>query len=243
MTSKDVHIPHDSPVCISAKHANNDEDEGDDSDTGSTGSASSYSESDYSDDLEPEWLDDVQKNGELFYLELSEGEEEAALAHASAMQGLPTNHVRFSDKEAEVITDGGKQKEKSKTAPKLKRLAKILRKKRPSQRRAKGNGGVGLGGGAHPTSILKNQVGQRQGVVVQQRQLERGVRVPEPQKDGELLTPPGEGRPAGGAGGCGAPPLLGDGRGRGCGSEGGAAHHPWPGAQQPCHQVCPDPDW
>ncbi|XP_035282616.1 protein inturned isoform X1 [Anguilla anguilla] len=189
MTSKDVHIPHDSPVCISAKHANNDEDEGDDSDTGSTGSASSYSESDYSDDLEPEWLDDVQKNGELFYLELSEGEEEAALAHASAMQGLPTNHVRFSDKEAEVITDGGKQKEKSKTAPKLKRLAKILRKKRPSQRRAKGNGGVGLGGGAHPTSILKNQVGQRQGVVVQQRQLKEVYVYLNPKRMGSCSPP------------------------------------------------------
>ncbi|KAG7461964.1 hypothetical protein MATL_G00196710 [Megalops atlanticus] len=62
-------------------------------------------------DLEPEWLDDVQKNGELFYLELSEGEEEAALAHSSAIQGLTTNHVRFSDKEAEIITDGGKHKE------------------------------------------------------------------------------------------------------------------------------------
>ncbi len=34
-------------------------------------------------DLEPEWLDDIQKNGELFYLELSEGEEEAALAQAN----------------------------------------------------------------------------------------------------------------------------------------------------------------
>ncbi|KAJ8382219.1 hypothetical protein SKAU_G00029970 [Synaphobranchus kaupii] len=175
MTSKDVHRPLDSPVCDSAKHAKDDEDEGDDSDTGSTGTTSSYSQSDYSDDLEPEWLDDVQKNGELFYLELSEGEEEAALAHASAMQGLSTNHVRFSDKEAEVITDSGKPKEKSKAEPKLKKLAKILRKKRPSQRRAKGNGGVGSGGGAHPshlTSILKNQVGQqRPGVVVQQQQL------------------------------------------------------------------------
>ncbi|KAJ8268863.1 hypothetical protein COCON_G00114700 [Conger conger] len=196
MTSKDVHRPHDSSVCDSAKLADNSEDEGDDSDTGSTGSASSYSQSDYSDDLEPEWLDDVQKNGELFYLELSEGEEEAALAHAGALQGLPTNHVRFSDKEAEVITDGGKHKEKGKAEHKLKKLAKILRKKRPSQRRAEGSWGAGSGGQAHPphpTSILKNQVGQRPGVVVQQRLLKEVYVYLNPKRLGSCSPPLGKG--------------------------------------------------
>ncbi|XP_048825964.1 protein inturned isoform X1 [Brienomyrus brachyistius] len=127
--------------------------------------ASSYSNSDCSDDLEPEWLDDVQKNGELFYLELSEGEEEAALVHSSVTQGLSTNHVRFSDKEAEIITDGSKNKERYKREPRLKKLVKILRKKRPSQHR------VDAPQILRPASILKNQAGQRAGLVVQQQQL------------------------------------------------------------------------
>lgn len=128
-------------------------------------------------DLEPEWLDDIQKNGELFYLELSEGEEEAALAQATANQGVSTNHVRFSEKEAEVITEQNKKQRcgsRTKNEPTLKRLARILRKKRrPSQRR-----GGGKDGGkdnstlsSPPASILKNQPGQKQGVMVQQQQL------------------------------------------------------------------------
>ncbi|KAF7659481.1 hypothetical protein LDENG_00296950 [Lucifuga dentata] len=139
--------------------------------------SSSYSNSDYSDDLEPEWLDDIQKNGELFYLELSEGEEEVALARANASQGVSTNHVRFSEKEAEVITEQNRKQRcgsRRKGEPTLKRLARILRRKRrPSQRR-----GGGKDGGkdsstlsSPPASILKNQPGQRQGVTVQQQQL------------------------------------------------------------------------
>ncbi|KAJ8390305.1 hypothetical protein AAFF_G00108740 [Aldrovandia affinis] len=154
-------VSRNGPVFDSAKqkHAKDDEDKGDDNDTVSTGSSSSYSQSDYSDDLEPEWLDDVQKNGELFYLELSEGEEEAALAHASAMQGLTTNHVRFSDKEAEIITDGGKHKEARKAEPRLKKLAKILRKKRPSQRRADGKGGPACSPPLESGGLLEALVG------------------------------------------------------------------------------------
>uniref|UniRef100_A0A8C2ZIS7 Protein inturned n=1 Tax=Cyclopterus lumpus TaxID=8103 RepID=A0A8C2ZIS7_CYCLU len=121
-------------------------------------------------DLEPEWLDDIQKNGELFYLELSEGEEEAALAQAAANQGVSTNHVRFSEEEAEVITE--ENKKLTKGEPTLKRLARILRRKRrPSQRR--GGGGGGKDGkdnpaSSPPASILKNQPGQRSGVTVQE---------------------------------------------------------------------------
>ncbi|KAI3376286.1 hypothetical protein L3Q82_016793, partial [Scortum barcoo] len=128
-------------------------------------------------DLEPEWLDDIQKNGELFYLELSEGEEEAALAQAAANQGVSTNHVRFSEKEAEIITEQNKKQRcgsRVKGEPALKRLARILRRKqRPSQRRGGGKDG-GKDGSAlstPPASILKNQPGQRQGVTVQQQQL------------------------------------------------------------------------
>uniref|UniRef100_A0A3B3T3W4 Protein inturned n=1 Tax=Paramormyrops kingsleyae TaxID=1676925 RepID=A0A3B3T3W4_9TELE len=141
-------------------------------------------------DLEPEWLDDVQKNGELFYLELSEGEEEAAMVHSSVTQGLSTNHVRFSDKEAEIITDGSKNKERYKREPRLKKLVKILRKKRPSQRR------MDTPQALRPASILKNQAGQRAGLVVQQQQLKEvfvylnpkrlGWRSPSPERGGLL---------------------------------------------------------
>lgn len=127
-------------------------------------------------DLEPEWLDDIQKNGELFYLELSEGEEEAALAQANASQGVSTNHVRFSEKEAEIITEQNKKQRcglRTKDEPALKRLARILRRKRrPSQRKGSGkDGGKDSSTLSPPASILKNQLGHRQGVMVQQQQL------------------------------------------------------------------------
>lgn len=121
-------------------------------------------------DLEPEWLDDVQKNGELFYLELSEGEEEALLTQVTANQS-GTNHVRFSEKEAEIITDCGKKQADSnnKSKAKFKKFAKILRRRQSSQRKVVN----GKDGGApqRPTSILKNQACQRPGVVVQQQRL------------------------------------------------------------------------
>uniref|UniRef100_A0A8B9J4G9 Protein inturned n=1 Tax=Astyanax mexicanus TaxID=7994 RepID=A0A8B9J4G9_ASTMX len=124
-------------------------------------------------ELEPEWLDEVQKNGELFYLELSEGEEEAVLAQVSASQSAATNHVRFSEKEAEIITEQGKKQRDSNTKSdtKLKKkLAKILgRKRRPSQR--KGADGKDGRSSQQPASILKNQTGQRAGLVVQQPHL------------------------------------------------------------------------
>ncbi|XP_029943830.1 protein inturned isoform X2 [Salarias fasciatus] len=126
-------------------------------------------------DLEPEWLDDIQKNGELFYLELSEGEEEAALARAASSQGVSTNHVRFSDKEAEVITEQDRKQRrglKAEGETALKRLARILRRKRrPSQRRGGKEGGKENPASSRPASILKNQAAQRQGVTVQQQRL------------------------------------------------------------------------
>ncbi|XP_072314968.1 protein inturned [Eucyclogobius newberryi] len=113
-------------------------------------------------DLEPEWLDDIQKNGELFYLELSEGEEELALTRANNHQ-LSTNHVRFSDKEAEIITEQTKEKRGGSRATgtaTLKKLAKILRRKRRSTLRK---------GKEAPASILKSQPGQRPGGAAQRR--------------------------------------------------------------------------
>uniref|UniRef100_A0A8C7VKX9 Protein inturned n=1 Tax=Oncorhynchus mykiss TaxID=8022 RepID=A0A8C7VKX9_ONCMY len=145
-------------------------------------------------DLEPEWLDDVQKNGELFYLELSEGEEEAALAQAAANNGLPTNHVHFSEKEAEIISEECRKRSDgtpTKGEPKLKRLARILRRKRrPSQR--SGPDGGAKDSSSLPTSILKNQAGQRAGLVVQQQHLKEVCVYLNPKRLGSCSPPPPE---------------------------------------------------
>ncbi|KAK2862985.1 hypothetical protein Q5P01_002518 [Channa striata] len=153
--------------------------------------------SDVSDDLEPEWLDDIQKNGELFYLELSEGEEEAALAQAKAIQGVSTNHVRFSENEAEIITEQNKKQRcgsRIKGEPALKRLARILRRKRrPSQRRGGGKDGGKDGLTlSQPASILKSQPGQRQGVMVQRQQLKEVCIYLNPKRLVGSLTPVSE---------------------------------------------------
>lgn len=127
-------------------------------------------------DLEPEWIDDIQKNGELFYLELSEGEEEAALVQATN-QAASANHVHFSEKEAEVITEESRKQQcgpRGKNQPTLKRLARMLRKRRrSSQRKAGRKDGAkdSRSSAAPPPSILKSQPGQKPGVTVQQSQL------------------------------------------------------------------------
>ncbi|NXF97896.1 INTU protein, partial [Eubucco bourcierii] len=116
-------------------------------------------------DLEPEWLDDVQKNGELFYLELSESEEEALLQNRCPE--LPSvNHVRFSENEAEVIQEGSRKERKYE----LKKLTKILKKKNllPKHSGKKGSGSCTVHS-TGPTSILKHQSTQKMGVTVQQK--------------------------------------------------------------------------
>lgn len=146
-------------------------------------------------DLEPEWLDDIQKNGELFYLELSEGEEEAALSQANA---VATNHVRFSETEAEIISEQSKKHQRrpgTKNEPALKKLVRMLRRKRRnSQRREGGQDHPSLS--SPPPSILKNQPAQRQGVTVRQQHLKEvcvylnpkrlGSSPPKPEKGGLL---------------------------------------------------------
>ncbi|KAM9143314.1 protein inturned isoform 4-T4 [Pangshura tecta] len=120
-----------------------------------------------SDDLEPEWLDSVQKNGELFYLELSEGEEETLLQDSSS-EVPAVNHVRFRENEAEVIQEGSRKERKYE--PRLKKITKILKKKSllPKHSGKKGTGGSD-GHPSGPTSILKHQSTQKVGVIVQQR--------------------------------------------------------------------------
>uniref|UniRef100_A0A8C3SS67 Protein inturned n=1 Tax=Chelydra serpentina TaxID=8475 RepID=A0A8C3SS67_CHESE len=118
-------------------------------------------------DLEPEWLDSVQKNGELFYLELSEGEEETLLQDSSS-EVPAVNHVRFRENEAEVFQEGSRKERKYE--PRLKKITKILKKKSllPKHSGKKGTGGSD-GHPSGPTSILKHQSTQKVGVIVQQR--------------------------------------------------------------------------
>ncbi|XP_067898935.1 protein inturned isoform X2 [Heterodontus francisci] len=121
-------------------------------------------------DLEPEWLDDVQKNGELFYLELSEGEEDV-LIQANSTSPL-INHVRFSEKEAEIITDH-KPKETCKREHKLKKLANVLKKKKVMYKHSCSKGVASKANEQQssqppgPTSILKHQSNPKLGVSVQ----------------------------------------------------------------------------
>ncbi|XP_071020313.1 protein inturned isoform X1 [Oncorhynchus clarkii lewisi] len=196
MTTKDYSgtlEPH-AAACKHPRREGDDREELHDNGNDSESTSSSYSQSDYSDDLEPEWLDDVQKNGELFYLELSEGEEEAALAQAAANNGLPTNHVHFSEKEAEIISEECRKRSDgtpTKGEPKLKRLARILRRKRrPSQR--SGPDGGAKDSSSLPTSILKNQAGQRAGLVVQQQHLKEVCVYLNPKRLGSCSPPPPE---------------------------------------------------
>ncbi|KAK2490222.1 hypothetical protein MC885_002024 [Smutsia gigantea] len=134
-----------------------DEEDCDSGDPGSDAGSYSSASSDY-DDLEPEWLDNVQKNGELFYLELSEAEEESLLPETPTV-----NHVRFS--ENEIIIEDDDYKEGKKYEPKLKRFTKILKSKRllPKRYNKKNSNDNG------PVSILKHQSNQKTGVIVQQR--------------------------------------------------------------------------
>uniref|UniRef100_A0A8D0GXA5 Protein inturned n=1 Tax=Sphenodon punctatus TaxID=8508 RepID=A0A8D0GXA5_SPHPU len=116
-------------------------------------------------DLEPEWLDSVQKNGELFYLELSEDEEEALLPDSSP-EVPAVNHVRFRENEAEVIQEGSRKEQKYER--RLEKITKILKKKsllsKHSRKRRTGNEHS-----SGPTSILKHQSAQKMGVVIQKR--------------------------------------------------------------------------
>ncbi|NWU42952.1 INTU protein, partial [Hylia prasina] len=116
-------------------------------------------------DLEPEWLDSVQKNGELFYLELSESEEEILLQN-SCPEMPAVNHVRFRENEAEIIQEGSRKEGKYE----LKKWTKMLKKKSllPKRSGKKGSGSCSVHPSA-PTSILKHRSAQKMGVTAQQK--------------------------------------------------------------------------
>nr|XP_056711831.1 protein inturned [Euleptes europaea] len=119
-------------------------------------------------DFEPEWLDSVQKNGELFYLELSEDEEEAVLQDNSV--DVPVvNRVRFCENEPEVMHE--RSRKHSQNEHRLEKLTKILKNKNllakhSIKKKATGKCDVHASG---PASILKHHSTQKMGVVVQQR--------------------------------------------------------------------------
>ncbi|NWR92665.1 INTU protein, partial [Furnarius figulus] len=116
-------------------------------------------------DLVPEWLDGVQKNGELFYLELSESEEETLLQN-SCPEIPAVNHVRFRENEAEIIQEGSRKERKYE----LKKWTKLLKKKNllPKHSGKKGSGSCNVHS-IGPTSILKHQSTQKMGVTLQQK--------------------------------------------------------------------------
>uniref|UniRef100_A0A7N4PGL7 Protein inturned n=1 Tax=Sarcophilus harrisii TaxID=9305 RepID=A0A7N4PGL7_SARHA len=118
-------------------------------------SPSYFSGSD-NDDLEAEWSDSVQKYGELFYLELSDNEEESLLSEIPVV-----NHVRFS--ENEIIFDEDYLREGRKYEPRLKKFSKILKSRRLLPKRYKKKNSNG------PVSILKHQPTQKMGIILQQR--------------------------------------------------------------------------
>lgn len=119
----------------------------------------------FSSDLEPEWLDSVQKNGELFYLELSESGEEILLQN-SCPEMPAVNHVRFRENEAEIIQEGSRKERKYE----LKKWTKMLKKKSllPKSSGKKGSGSCNVHPSG-PTSILKHRSAQKMGVTVQQK--------------------------------------------------------------------------
>ncbi|XP_066404013.1 protein inturned isoform X1 [Molothrus aeneus] len=145
----------------SAEPAGTGSDTDTDTDSGSGGSSLAAS----SDDLEPEWLDSVQKNGELFYLELSESEEEVLL-QSSCPEMPAVNHVRFRENEAEIIQEGSRKERKYE----LKKWTKMLKKKSllPKSSGKKGSGSCNEHPSG-PTSILKHRSAQKMDVTVQQK--------------------------------------------------------------------------
>ncbi|NXO89171.1 INTU protein, partial [Certhia brachydactyla] len=116
-------------------------------------------------DLEPEWLDSVQKNGELFYLELSESEEEILLQN-SCPEMPAVNHVRFRENEAEIIQEGSRKERRYE----LKKWTKMLKKKSlfPKRSGKKGSESCNIHPSG-PTSILKQRSAQKMGGTVQQK--------------------------------------------------------------------------
>ncbi|XP_043829073.1 protein inturned isoform X2 [Dromiciops gliroides] len=133
-----------------------EEEEAESGESGDGGSWGSSYSSGSDDDLEAEWSNSVQKYGELFYLELSDSEEESLLPETPAV-----NHVRFS--ENEIIFGEDYLREGRKCEPRLKKFSKILKSRRllPKRYNKKSSNG--------PVSILKHQPTQKMGVLLQQR--------------------------------------------------------------------------
>ncbi|XP_013918538.1 PREDICTED: protein inturned [Thamnophis sirtalis] len=116
--------------------------------------------------IEPEWLDSVQKNGELFYLELTEDEEETIPRDSSLARSM-MSHVRFRENEAEFFHE--KAVKDRKCEHRLQQFSNLLKnkgllrhfeKKKASSKVTVHNYG--------PASILKYNSCHKMGDVAQQ---------------------------------------------------------------------------
>ncbi|XP_058049609.1 protein inturned isoform X2 [Ahaetulla prasina] len=136
-------------------------------------------------DIEPEWLDSVQKNGELFYLELTEDEEETIL-HDNSLARSMMNHVRFSENEAEIIHE--KAIKDRKCEHRLQQFTNLLKNKgllRHSEKKKASSKDCVHNYG--PASILKHHSCHKMGDVDQQLYKDIYIYV-NPHKDSNAAT-------------------------------------------------------
>ncbi|XP_039182025.1 protein inturned isoform X2 [Crotalus tigris] len=117
-------------------------------------------------DIEPEWLDSVQKNGELFYLELTVDEEETILHNGSLARSM-MNHVTFSENEAEIFHEKAIKDRKSEH--RLQKFTSLLKNKgllrHSEKKKARSKNCIHNYGAA---SILKHHSCHKMGDVEQQ---------------------------------------------------------------------------
>ncbi|XP_070804885.1 protein inturned isoform X1 [Pituophis catenifer annectens] len=149
------------------------------------GDSCSPSLSSSSDDIEPEWLDSVQKNGELFYLELTEDEEETIL-HDNSLARSMMNHVRFNENEAEIFHE--KAVKDRKCEHRLQQFTNLLKNKgllRHSEKKKASSKDCVHNYG--PASILKHHSCHKMGDVDQQLYKDIYIYV-NPHKDSNAAT-------------------------------------------------------
>lgn len=130
-------------------------------------------------------MDSVQKNGELFYLELTEDEEETIL-HDNSLARSMMNHVRFSENEAEIFHE--KAVKDRKCEHRLQQFTNLLKNKgllRHSEKKKASSKGCVHNYG--PASILKHHSCHKMGDVNQQLYKDIYIYV-NPHKDSTAAT-------------------------------------------------------
>ncbi|XP_039182024.1 protein inturned isoform X1 [Crotalus tigris] len=154
------------PFEIPREPSAEDYDESKSGDSTQSGGSCAPSWSSSSDDIEPEWLDSVQKNGELFYLELTVDEEETILHNGSLARSM-MNHVTFSENEAEIFHEKAIKDRKSEH--RLQKFTSLLKNKgllrHSEKKKARSKNCIHNYGAA---SILKHHSCHKMGDVEQQ---------------------------------------------------------------------------